>query len=57
MTYPDFIALVKRMRKAQRDYFRTRDRAVLDLAQRLERAVDEALSEQGSLFDENNAVQ
>lgn len=45
VTDGDFRALVGRMRKAQRDYFRTRDRTVLATAQRLEREVDQVIAD------------
>ena len=44
----DFRDLVRRMRAAQRDYFRGRDRYVLAEAQRLEREVDAELARDGS---------
>ena len=54
MTEADFRALVCRMRKAQRDYFRTRDRVILDESKRLEREVDAEIgSDQPSLFPES----
>ncbi len=40
-----FLNLVTDMRRAQRDYFRTRDNSVLLLAKNLERQVDDALNE------------
>ena len=52
----EFCDLVKRMRHAQKTYFRTRDRDVLREAQRLEREVDKALEERQygkDLFDGN----
>ncbi|RTL21038.1 MAG: hypothetical protein EKK55_16865 [Rhodocyclaceae bacterium] len=57
MTPEDFRDLVRRMRAAQREYFRARDRAVLAEAQRLEREVDAELRPpaQGSLFDGSDA--
>lgn len=37
----DFIELVRQMRDAQREYFRTRDKGILESSKRLERKVDE----------------
>lgn len=39
--YEDFIKLVAKMRAAQREYFRTRDRGVLQQSKDLERQVDQ----------------
>jgi hypothetical protein len=39
----EFIDLVSRMRSAQREYFRSRDRQVLQRSKELERAVDAAI--------------
>lgn len=54
MSHPEFIALVDRMRNAQRRYFRTRDRADLEESKRLECEVDAeckaAADAQGKLF-------
>ena len=49
---PDFRELVKRMREAQKRYFRTRSASSLDEAKACEKLVDEALREdvQGGLF-------
>jgi hypothetical protein len=43
LTDADIIHLVIRMRTAQKEYFRTRDRTFLDVARKLEREVDAAL--------------
>lgn len=43
MTDTDFRNLVKMMRAKQREYFRTRDQALLSHCRDLERRVDEAL--------------
>lgn len=52
MNPEDFRALVKAMRAAQKAYFKSRDRSVLQEAQRIEREVDRALeAETGGLFD------
>ena len=40
MTDKDFFDLVAKMRKAQRDYFKYRDRATLEYSKELERKVD-----------------
>lgn len=42
----DFEKLVLEMRKAQKDYFKTRDKQSLELSKRLERRVDEYLESQ-----------
>ena len=42
MTIEQYSSLVKRMRSKQKDYFRTRDRTVLNECRDLERRVDEA---------------
>lgn len=47
MTPSEFRDLAKRMREAQREYFRTRDRVVLDESKRLEREVDAELAADG----------
>jgi hypothetical protein len=53
MSPTDFRELVRRMRSAQRDYFRTRDWGVLDRSRALEREVDAELGEKtGSLFSD-----
>lgn len=39
----DFEKLVLEMRKAQKDYFKTRDKQVLELSKKLERKVDNYL--------------
>lgn len=56
MNTEDFRQLVKAMRAAQKAYFKSRDRSVLQEAQRLERDVDRALeAETGGLFDGEKA--
>ena len=45
MDLKDFVKLVARMRQAQRDYFRSRDPAVLEESKALEREVDKAVKE------------
>ena len=54
MTPAEFRDLARRMRAAQREYFRTRDRVVLDESKRLEREMDAELERdgQGELFGE-----
>lgn len=47
MTPAEFRALVKRMREAQKDYFRLRGRNAMDEAIRLEREVDAELASDG----------
>lgn len=40
METTEFYALVERMRNAQKEYFRTRDKGVLSMSKQLEREVD-----------------
>lgn len=40
---PAFIELVERMRAAQKDYFKNRERAALMISKELERKVDQAI--------------
>lgn len=40
---PEFVALVRSMREAQRDYFKTRSGEALSRSKELERKVDAAL--------------
>ena len=53
----DFITTVKAMREAQKEYFRTRDRQVLQRSKALEKRVDALIAEYDnkpkSLFDDN----
>lgn len=54
----DFETLVRNMRAAQKKFFRTRDRNVLEESKRLERDVDKYLEERDKgmdLFDGNEA--
>jgi hypothetical protein len=48
----EFVDLVRRMRDAQRRYFKTRDRGDLDTSRQLEREVDRAVEaiQQPGLF-------
>lgn len=50
----DFEKLVLEMRKAQKNFFKTRDRKYLDLSKKLESEVDRCLSNKlnPNLFDE-----
>ncbi len=53
MTYQEFRELVANLRLTQKNYFKTRDSALLSECRRLEKAVDEALKSQagqGDLF-------
>ena len=54
MDFKDFLQLVKKLRAAQKKYFRTRDANVLLYSKELEKEVDRALEEleggQGELF-------
>lgn len=56
----DFITTVKAMREAQKEYFRTRDRQVLQRSKALEKRVDDYIAQYKNqpkgLFDENNQV-
>ncbi len=45
----DFTDLVRRMRNAQKDYFRYRKQATLILAKQLEKEVDDLLASQENL--------
>lgn len=45
MSHSEFIGLVQKMRGAQRDYFKTRDKYSLEKSKALERQVDKALAE------------
>lgn len=47
----EFYLLVGEMRKAQREYFRTRNQDSLKRSKALEKQVDEALSGQGTIFN------
>lgn len=53
----DFITTVKAMREAQKEYFRTRDRQVLQRSKALEKRVDTLIAEYDNkpkgLFDDN----
>lgn len=54
----EFIELVRQMREAQKEYFRTRDRQVLQRSKVLEKRVDVLLAEYDNkpkgLFDNEN---
>ena len=50
MTTQQFITLVSDMRKAQKEYFRTRSKIVLEESKRLERAILKAFREQQKIF-------
>ena len=52
MTSMDFYSLVKEMREAQKEYFRTRSKDSLKRSKALEKRVDEALSGQIGIFDD-----
>ena len=52
MTSAEFYSLVREMRNAQREYFRTRSKDSLMKSKALEKQVDEALSGQRTLFDD-----
>lgn len=43
--YKEFVSLVEKMRKAQKDYFKGRDRTDLDKSRQLERSVDKFITE------------
>ncbi len=55
MSKEDFMSLVRSMRECQREYFKTRSSDALKASKRLEKQVDEAVSEyfsqQLSLFE------
>lgn len=54
----EFIELVRQMREAQKEYFRTRDRQVLQRSKALEKRVDALIAEYDNkpkgLFDNEN---
>ena len=51
-----FIQIVRQMRVAQRNYFRTRHPGYLDLSRKLEKEVDKMLSEtEKNLFENGNS--
>jgi len=53
MEHKEFIELVKKMREAQKSYFRTRDYNYLSESKKLERQVDKLIEEESkgpSLF-------
>lgn len=52
MTAGDFFDLVRRMREAQRGYFLTRSRDLLDKSKRLEREVDIEIARVDKLLGE-----
>ena len=52
MTSAEFNSLVREMRKAQKEYFRTRSKESLMKSKTLEKQVDDALSGQRTLFDD-----
>jgi len=54
MNYREFRSLVTQMRWSQKEYFRTRDHALLEQSKKLERQVDKELQDtgQGKLFEE-----
>jgi hypothetical protein len=56
MTYDDFRALVRKMRKAQDRYFKSRDPNAIKEARRLETEVDRAIERGGmeSMFQEDD---
>ena len=51
VTVDKFEKLVRDMRAAQKKYFKTRDRAVLEESKRLEREVDKYLEERSKGMD------
>ena len=53
MNYLEFVLLVKRMRECQKEYFRTRDKDVLQESKSLEKKVDSCIDRKlnGSLFE------
>lgn len=52
--FEDFALLVKNMRHAQKEYFRTRDAFWLTRAKDLERKCDRALVETGLILNEDD---
>ncbi len=52
----DFIELVKLMRERQREYFRTRNRTVLEESRRLEKAVDKELRRREPVYKSKSDI-
>lgn len=46
MTYSDLLSLIKRLRTAQKTFFRTRDYKALDEAKTLEKQIDKLIEEE-----------
>lgn len=47
----EFMQLVREMRKAQKDYFKTRDRNVLAKSKQLEKRVDDEIKKEEALVE------
>ena len=50
MNSRDFFDMVCRMRKAQKNYFKTRDRDVLNMSKEIEKQVDEEINRVNSVL-------
>ena len=50
MNSRDFFDMVCRMRKAQKSYFKTRDRDVLNVSKEIEKQVDEEINRVNSVL-------
>lgn len=50
MNSRDFFDMVCRMRKAQKNYFKTRDRDALNMSKEIERQVDEEINRVNSVL-------
>ena len=49
----EFMQLVREMRKAQKEYFKTRDKDVLAKSKQLEKRVDAEIKKEEALAEEN----
>lgn len=54
MTTGEFADIVKKMREAQKNYFKARDKDSLDISKRLESQVDKILAERLERIERKN---
>lgn len=54
MTTGEFADIVQKMREAQKNYFKTRDKDSLDISKRLESQVDKILAERLERIERKN---
>lgn len=52
----EFMQLVREMRKAQKEYFKTRDRDVLAKSKQLEKRVDDEIKKEEAALAENQEL-